>query len=686
MIQNRWDDQLAAGLSEPELLRYRSNLLGADLAVTNYGGGNTSAKVDSRDPVTEEPIRVLWVKGSGGDLASLGMDGFATLDLDRLRSLEKRYRGLPHEDEMVQSLQHCTLATNARAPSIDTPLHAYLSFRHIDHLHPDAVTALAATRRGEEIVREIYGEQMSWLPWQRPGFDLALRLRDHVDQHPNCRGVVLGGHGMITWAESSKDCYERSLDIIRQAEAWLCERNTHAVFGAVTTAALPPAERAAVASEILPRIRGRIGQAVRKVGHFCESDDVLELVTGSHLRQFASLGTSCPDHFLRTKIRPLVLDVETARDDAALERALSSYRNQYASYYERCRHPESPPMRDPNAVVYLVPGVGMITFAKDKPSARIAGEFYRNAIHVMRDAAAVDRYVALPEQAAFDIEYWSLEEAKLRRAPRPKPLAGRVALVTGAAGGIGRATAARLLQDDACVVLADHDEDALETAHAQLAEQFSPDQVHAAVCNVTDEHAVAAAFRLTAREFGGLDILVSNAGIASACSIEDTSLAVWEQIQAVLSTGYFLVAREAMRLFKTQGLGGSIVIVASKNALVASPNSAAYNTAKAAEVHLARCIAVEGAEHGIRANVVNPDAVLRGSRIWTGRWKEERAAAHRLEPDQLEEHYRNRSLLRRHVLPEDVAEAVHFFASDRSAKSTGNILNVDAGNVSAFTR
>ena len=455
-LENRWDDAHAASLDEPGRLLYRSNLLGGDKRITNYGGGNTSAKLQARDPLTGEPVTVLWVKGSGGDLGSMKLDGFSTLYLDRLDRLKGLYRGIAHEDEMVGYLPHCTFDLNPRAASIDTPLHAYLPYRHVDHVHPDAVIAIAASARSEELTREFYGDAIGWLPWQRPGFELGLKLEAIARANPHQVGCVLGGHGLFTWAEDGKACYETTLRIIQQAQDWLDANNRTAAFGGARVVALPEDERRRVVRSLLPRLRGRIGAAEAKVGHVDASSAVLEFVNSDRLEELAAQGTSCPDHFLRTKIRPLVVPADA--DDAVLDSLVEGYRQDYAGYYEHCRHIDSPAMRDPNPVVYLVPGVGMLTFARDKATARIAAEFYVNAINVMRGAAGVDRYVGLAEQEAFDIEYWLLEEAKLQRLPKPKALAGRVALVTGGAGGIGSAVARRLLAEGACVVLTDIDE------------------------------------------------------------------------------------------------------------------------------------------------------------------------------------------------------------------------------------
>jgi len=690
-LPNLWDDAIAASLDEPAQLLYRSNLLGADLRITNFGGGNTSAKVEAKDPLTGEQVRVLWVKGSGGDIGSMKRDGFSTLYLDKLESLKGLYRGLAHEDEMVALFNHCTFDLNPRATSIDTPLHAFVPHRHVDHVHADAVIAIAASEDAERLTREIFGGKLGFLPWQRPGFDLGLKLGEMAARHPDHIGVVLGGHGLFTWAGDSKACYETTLRVIQQAADWLAVHETKPSFGGARGQAAALDRRRAVAARLMPLIRGKISEGERKIGHFTDAPEVLEFVNSNALTTLAPLGTSCPDHFLRTKIRPLVLPYDPARDNldeviSGLDDVLSAYRRDYAGYYERCKHPNSPAMRDPNAVVYLVPGVGMFTFAKDKATARIAGEFYVNAINVMRGASGVSAYVGLAEQEAFNIEYWLLEEAKLQRMPKPKSLAGRIAYVTGGAGGIGGATAQRLLGEGACLVIADIDESALNARVAAITKRHGRDAAIGVKLDVTNEAAVIASFEEAARAFGGIDIVVSNAGIASASPVEDTSLTLWQKNMDILATGYFLVAREAFRLMQSQKIGGAIIFVASKNGLAASAGASAYCAAKASEIHLARCLALEGAVHGIRVNTVNPDAVLRGSKIWEGEWRQQRAASNKVSEDQLEEVYRQRSMLKLSVFPEDIAEGVYFFASDLSAKSTGNILNVDAGNAQAFTR
>ncbi|MCP9233279.1 bifunctional rhamnulose-1-phosphate aldolase/short-chain dehydrogenase [Mesorhizobium sp. LMG 17147] len=691
-LANLWDDAKAQAMSEPERLVYRSNVLGSDKRVTNYGGGNTSSKIWQNDPLTGESVEVLWVKGSGGDSASIKLDGFATLYMDKLRALKGLYRGLEHEDEMVGYLPHCTFNLNPRAASIDTPLHAFVPKPYVDHMHPDAIIAIAAAKDSQALTKEIFGDTIGWLPWKRPGFELGLWLEKFCLENPDAKGVVLASHGLFSWGDTPKECYETTISVINQAIDWF-ERKSQGkpIFGGEVVKSLDAPARRAVAAKLMPRIRGLISENSHKLGHFDDSPAVLEFVNSRDLRPLAALGTSCPDHFLRTKIRPLVIEFDPQNPDvdaviARLADDVAEYRVGYQAYYDRCKHPDSPPVRDPNAVVYLVPGVGMFTFAGDKATARISGEFYVNAINVMRGASTVSAYVGLPDQEAFDIEYWLLEEAKLQRLPKPKALAGQIALVTGGAGGIGRATANRLLREGACVVLADIDEAALASANDELAKAYGKDFVRPVVINVTSEDQVISGFAETAVEFGGIDILVSNAGLASSAPIEETTLALWNKNMDILSTGYFLVSREAFRLFRAQNIGGNVVFVASKNGLAASPNAAAYCTAKAAEIHLARCLALEGAEAQIRVNVVNPDAVLRGSKIWSGEWKEQRAAAYKMSTDDLEEHYRSRSMLKRSVFPEDIAEAIYFFASDMSAKSTGNIINVDAGNAQSFTR
>ena len=690
-IGKPWDDAYAGKLDEAGKLLYRSNLLGSDLRITNFGGGNTSAKVEMTDPLTRKSVEVLWVKGSGGDIGSMKLDGFATLYMDRFLALKGLYRGLEHEDEMVELFNHCTFNLNPRATSIDTPLHGFVPYRHVDHVHADSVIAIAASANAEALTKKVFAGELGFLPWQRPGFDLGLKLGAMASANPKMLGVVLGSHGLFTWANTAKDCYTTTLRTIQRAADWLAENQRKPVFAGARFESVPAGKRSEVVARLMPLIRGKISKDERKVGHFTDAPEVMEFVNSKALDALAPLGTSCPDHFLRTKIRPLVLPYDPSSDNleavtSGLEDQLAAYRRDYAAYYDRCKQVDSPAFRDSNAVIYLVPGIGLLSFAKDKATARIASEFYINAINVMRGASGVSTYVGLPEQEAFNIEYWRLEEAKLQRMPKPKALAGRVAYITGGAGGIGSATAARLLSDGACVVLTDIDEGALAERVEGFGKQFGKDNVRGLKVDVTSETAVIGSFAEAVRAYGGLDIVVSNAGIASASAVEDTTLALWQKNMDILSTGYFLVAREAFRLMQRQANGGAIIFVASKNGLAASAGASAYCAAKASEIHLARCLALEGAPMGIRVNTVNPDAVLQGSKIWQGEWREQRAASYKVPPGGLEEVYRQRSMLKLSVLPEDIAEGIAFFASDRSAKSTGNILNIDAGNAQAFTR
>jgi len=683
--ENRWSDAVAKGKSAAELLLYRSNLLGADLTVTNFGGGNTSAKITEADPLTGEAVEVLWVKGSGGDIGSMKLDGFATLYQEKLRGLDRYYGGEAGDDKMVGYLPHCTFNLNGRAASIDTPLHSQLPFAHIDHVHPDAIIALAASSEGEAATKAIWNGAVGWLPWKRPGYTLAVQLREYVEANSGLRGVMLAGHGVICWGDDAKSCYDNTIALIADAARYLNEKlSDKPAFGGRVHDARD--DRRAVAAKLAPVLRGLMTGARNKVAHFSDTPETMEFVGSKDFARLAAVGTSCPDHFLRTKIAPLTLDPEKLEDRAYLAKAIADYRDGYAAYYQRCAGPNDPAMRDANPVVALIPGVGMLTFAADKTTARLASEFYANAINVMRGAEAIGDYIGLDEQEAFNIEYWALEEAKLQRMPKPKPLVGKIALVTGGAGGIGSAAAERLLADGACVMLLDLNREALEEKKAALTQRYGKDVVRIAVCNVTDEAQVAAAFEACAVEFGGLDIFVANAGIASSAPIEETTRELWRKNYDVLAEGYFLTSKAAFPLMKAQK-SGSIVFVCSKNALAAGKNAAAYSSAKAAALHLGRCLAFEGADHGIRVNTVNPDAVIKGSKIWDGDWRKERASSYGVDSgDELEAHYRNRSMLKRDVLPEDVAEAIYYFASDMSAKSTGNILNVDAGNAQSFTR
>ncbi len=689
-----WNDEKASKLTELDRLVYRSNLLGADLRLTNFAGGNTSTKIFEIDPLTGEEVEVLWVKGSGGDLGSIQKSGFSSLYMDKLQALKKLYRGIEFEDEMVAYLPHCTFNLNPRPASIDTPLHAFIPVKCIDHLHPDAIIALAAAKDGERLMHEIFGEQLAWVPWQRPGFDLGLQMEKAFEENPGIVGVILGGHGLFTWGDDDKTCYETSLQIIEQASEYLESeiKNRGPVFGGQQFDKLPLHDRSDIAAHIMPIIRGKICNHERKIGHFSDDAHALEFIDSKDAERLAALGTSCPDHFIRTKIRPLYLNWNPKKNtlpdlEKTLDEALPAYREYYASYYERCKDENSPAMRDPNPVVFLIPGVGMITFAKDKQTARVSAEFYLNAINVMRGASTVSEYVGLSEQEAFNIEYWLLEEAKLQRMPPERKMARKVVVITGGAGGIGRAIARKILSENGHVILLDKDGDVLLNALEDLRKTYPKDQVGGVVCDVTSEVQMQGAFKDIAMHYGGIDVIVPNAGIASSSPIENTSLEDWEHNYNVLAKGYFLAAREGFRILKKQGFGGNLVFIVSKNAVAAGKNASAYSSAKAAELHLARCLAEEGAEAGIRVNVVNPDAVLAGSRIWNeSGWREQRAKAYGMEPEELDDFYRDRNALKVHIYPEDVAGAVLFFASEASAKSTGNMLNVDGGVTAAFAR
>lgn len=685
--KSKWDDAHANSLNEAQKLLYRSNLLGSDLTITNFGGGNTSAKIIAKDPLTNKDVETLWVKGSGGDIGSMKMDGFAALYLDKLLALEGLYEGPNFEDKMVDYLPHCAFNLNPRAASIDTPLHAYLPFAHIDHLHPDSIIALAASNGGKAAALKLWGGKIGWLEWQRPGFDLGLKLRDLIKKQPNLKGVVLEGHGIIAWGDTAKECYENSLGLIIDAANFLNnELSKKGAFGGAISKPLSENLRIEKINMIAPKLRGLMSKSSSKIAHFSDTEEVLEFVSSRDFLKLAALGTSCPDHFLRTKIKPLCLEIEKLENENYLGDKIEEYRNEYKNYYDRCASSKDPKMRDANPIVVLIPQIGMLCFAHDKTTARLAAEFYINAINVMRGAQVIGDYIGLDEKEAFKIEYWALEEAKLQRMPKPKPLEGKIAFITGGAGGIGVASARKLLQEGACVMIADRDGASLKAEEAALINEFGRDRIKSALCDVTSEAQIKSAFESTIQHFGGLDILVANAGIASSASVEETSTELWRKNYDVLVEGYFLASREAFGLMK-QANGGSIIFIGSKNAIAATPNASAYASAKAASLHLARCLALEGAPFGIRVNVVNPDAVIKGSRIWSGEWRKERASTHGIDSgEELEAHYRNRSMLKLDVLPQDVAQSVYFFASDMSAKSTGNMLNVDAGNAQAFPR
>lgn len=690
-----WDKNQAAELAgnEVDLFIYRSNLLGADLRLTNFAGGNTSVKLTETDPVTGKAAEVMWVKGSGGDIGTLTKRGCANLYTERLRALKHRYRGLAFEDEMVALFDHCLFDPKCAAPSIDTPLHGLLPFRHIDHLHPDAIISIAASKDGEQIMRDLWGNSMAWLPWQRPGFDLGLKLEAVVNDSPGLRGVILGGHGLFTWGENSYDCYLNTLEVIETASLFLEENygKRRPVFGGVRTEnTLSEEQRREKAAAVAPVLRGLAGSRRSMIGHFSDDERVLEFVNSNDLERLARMGTSCPDHFLRTKIRPLVLDLPDGLDDTAqfehASQQFEAYRADYQAYYDRCRHPDSPAVRDPNPVVILYPGVGIFTFAKDKQTARVASEFYINAINVMRGAEAVSEYTGLSEQEAFNIEYWLLEEAKLQRMPKPKPLSGKIALITGSGGGIGKAVARKFAEEGACVMLNDINEERLAGAHEEFVRLFGKDLVAATLMNVTDPASVERAMKETVLTFGGVDIIVNNAGISLSKTITDHTVEDWDKLYDILVKGQFLVSKSGVGILKKQRAGGDVINIVSKNAVVAGPNNAGYGSAKAAQAHLSRLMAAELGPDGIRVNSVNPDAVIADSNIWAGGWAEGRAKAYGITVEELPAYYAKRTLLNQIILPEDIANACFALTGGLLSKSTGNALNVDGGVAMAFLR
>lgn len=692
-----WDEAKAAELAGDEvaLLVYRSNLLGADLRLTNYGGGNTSCKAMAKDPLTGKEVEVMWVKGSGGDLGTMKRSGLAALYVDRLRSLKNIYRGLEHEDEMVELFNHCIYDLASKAPSIDTPLHGFLPFKHIDHLHPDAAIAIAAAKDGEKITKELFGGKIGWVKWQKPGFELGLMLKQCLDENPGIRGIMLGSHGLFTWGDTAYESYMNTLEVIERCAEYLEEniKKQPAVFGGAKLQSLPEADRKKQAAALAPVLRGFCSSQNRMIGHFTDDQRVLEFINSNDLDRLAPLGTSCPDHFLRTKISPLVLNLEAGEDLSDVKKIkekiaplFEAYRNMYAVYYNTCKHPNSPAMRDPNPVVILYPGVGMFTFAKDKQTARVAAEFYINAINVMKGAEAISSYTSLPRQEAFNIEYWLLEEAKLQRMPKPKSLSGKVALITGSGGGIGKAIAKKFAEEGACVILNDMNADRLAEAKEEFVKQFGKDVVAADLLDVTKDDTILKTLDTSALAFGGVDIVVNNAGLSISKSIEDHEEKDWDLLYDVLVKGQFLVTQKAVAIMRKQGIGGDVLNIVSKNALVSGPNNAGYGSAKAAQLHLSRLNAAELGKDKIRVNVVNPDAVIAGSNIWSGGWAEGRAKAYGITVEELPAYYAGRTLLNEIILPEDIANACFAFAGGLLNKSTGNVLNVDGGVANAFVR
>src|SRR5436190_4497961 len=692
-----WDEAKAAKLAGDEvaLLIYRSNLLGADLRLTNYGGGNTSCKAMAKDPLTGNEVEVMWIKGSGGDLGTMKRNGLAALYTGRLQSLVHVYRGIEHEDEMVELFNHCIYDLSSKAPSIDTPLHGFLPFKHIDHLHPDAAIAIAAAKDGKKITKELFNGTIGWVGWQKPGFDLGLQLKQCLDENPGIRGIMLGSHGLFTWGDTAYESYINTLEVIERCAQYLEDNygKKGEIFGGQKIESLPKAERLAKAASLAPVLRGFCSSQTKMIGHFTDDERVLQYINSNDREKLAPLGTSCPDHFLRTKISPLVLNLtpnESISDVKALKEKLQpefeAYRKMYADYYNKCKHPNSPAMRDANPVVILYPGVGMFTFAKDKQTARVAAEFYTNAINVMRGAEAISEYTSLPRQEAFNIEYWLLEEAKLQRMPKPKPLSGRVALITGSAGGIGKAIAKKFAEEGACIVINDVNVERLGETNKEFRSSFGNDVISSTLLNVTDDESIGSAFDEAALSFGGVDIVINNAGISISKSITEHTIDEWNKLYDILVKGQFLVSKKGIELMRKQGFGGDIVNIVSKNAVVAGPNNPGYGSAKAAQAHLTRLMAAEVGADKIRVNTVNPDAVIADSNIWAGGWAEGRAKAYGITVDELPAYYAKRTLLNETILPDDIANACFVFVGGLLNKSTGNALNVDGGVSSGFLR
>ncbi|WP_329310288.1 bifunctional aldolase/short-chain dehydrogenase [Streptomyces sp. NBC_01262] len=674
---------------EAAALLARSHRLGADPRNTNYAGGNTSAKGSATDPVTGQETELMWVKGSGGDLGTLTEGGLAVLRLDRLRALKGVYPGVEREDEMVAAFDYCLHGKGGAAPSIDTAMHGLVDAAHVDHLHPDSGIALSCAADGEALTKECFGDEVVWVPWRRPGFQLGLDIAAVKAANPQAIGCVLGGHGITAWGTTSDECEANSLRMIRTAEDFLRRRGKAEPFGPVLDGyePLPAADRRARAAALAPALRAIASADRPQVGHFTDSEPVLDFLARAGHPRLAALGTSCPDHFLRTKVRPLVLDLPAGapldQAVARLKELHAEYRAEYRAYYERHATPGSPALRGADPAIILIPGVGMFSYGKDKQTARVAGEFYVNAINVMRGAEAVSTYKPIEEAEKFRIEYWELEEAKLRRMPAPKPLATRIALVTGAGSGIGKAIARRLAAEGAVVVVADLD---AENAAAVAEELGGPDKAVAVTVDVTSEEQIAAAFDEALLAFGGVDLVVNNAGISISKPLLETTARDWDLQHDIMARGSFLVSREAARVMIAQGLGGDIVYIASKNAVFAGPNNIAYSATKADQAHQVRLLAAELGEHGIRVNGINPDGVVRGSGIFAGGWGAKRAAVYGVEEAKLGEFYAQRTLLKREVLPEHVANAVFALTGGDLTHTTGLHVPVDAGVAAAFLR
>jgi rhamnulose-1-phosphate aldolase/alcohol dehydrogenase len=667
----------------------RSNRLGSDPRVTNYAGGNTSAKGTEIDPVTGEPVELLWVKGSGGDLGTLTESGLAVLRLDRMRALVDVYPGLDREDEMVAAFDHCLFGKGGAAPSIDTAMHALVDAAHVDHLHPDSGIAFATSADGESLTAKAFGDRVVWVPWRRPGFQLGLDIAAVKAAHPEAIGCILGGHGITAWGDSSDEAEANSLWIISTAEEFIAENSTPEPFGPALDGhgALPAEERLAKAAALAAHIRGLASTDRPQVGHFTDATVVTDFLASTEHQRLGALGTSCPDHFLRTKVKPLVLDLPAnatiEESIARLDELHAEYRSNYAEYYDTHRVEGSPAMRGADPAIVLIPGVGMFSYGTNKQTARVAGEFYINAINVMRGAEGISTYSPISDAEKFTIEYWLLEEAKLQRMPKPKPLAGRIALVTGAASGIGKAIATRLAAEGACVVIADLD---LAKAQEAAAELGNTDVAIGIVANVTDEAAVQSAIDQTVLAFGGLDLVVNNAGLSLSKSLLETTVADWDLQHNVMAKGSFLVSRAAAKVLIDQKLGGDIVYISSKNSVFAGPNNIAYSATKADQAHQVRLLAAELGEYGVKVNGINPDGVVRGSGIFAGGWGAKRAAVYGVAEEDLGKYYAQRTLLKREVLPENVANAVFVLCTSDLSHTTGLHIPVDAGVAAAFLR
>jgi rhamnulose-1-phosphate aldolase/alcohol dehydrogenase len=692
-----WDDHYAESLAgdEVSLLVYRSNLLGADLRLTNYGGGNTSCKTSAKDPLTGKLTEVMWVKGSGGDLGTMKRKDLAALYMSRMVDLKNIYQGIQMEDEMVGLFNYCLFDQDSKTPSIDTALHAFLPFAHIDHLHPDAAIAIAASKEGKKITAELFKGKIGWVEWQRPGFDLGLKLKECLDLNPGIHGIILGSHGLFTWGDTAYESYVNTLQTIEACAQYIEDETLKQIkiFGGKKTESIPKEKRLKKAAELAPILRGFCSSNQHMIGHFSDDERVLEFINSNDLDRLAPMGTSCPDHFLRTKISPLVLnlsidegltDSKNVRVQIALQ--FDAYRKMYAAYYKTCKKENSPPMRDSNPVVILYPGIGMFTFAKDKQTARVASEFYINAINVMRGAEAISSYTSLTRQEAFNIEYWLLEEAKLQRMPRPKPLTGHIALITGSAGGIGKAIAKYFIEEGACVIINDNDLQRLEGGSNEFLELFGKDKYIAEILDVTDKKSISTCFQQAVLAFGGVDIIVNCAGLSISKPLEEHSETDWDLLFDVLVKGQFLITQAGVAIMRKQSIGGDVLNIVSKNALVSGPNNAGYGSAKAAQLHLSRLNAAELGADKIRVNVVNPDAVISDSKIWEGGWAEGRAKAYGISVSDLPAFYAKRSLLNEIILPDDVAKACFAFVGGLLSKSTGNVLNVDGGLAAAFVR